>query len=248
MRRCTAAPTGRTTCCRRSGCGGRRCAPGAGGTSLPEPTRADLRAFVGWAQSSEEVRAGKTVDDTWLVLGAHRSDDGRLLQQRTWLRGTRSGEVVQPARLRRRDGDAAGRAPGRLGARRGARPLPGQPPAPRAGGRRARRAHRAGAGAGRRHGRRRPARAGRHLGRQPLGAAGAHRAGGGRACARTSPPTGRRGCRWSTPPARSPSPPTGRRGPRSPAPAAGRRWWSASLERRGLRVLGVRTDDGLVAV
>ncbi|WP_460445958.1 SWIM zinc finger family protein, partial [Angustibacter aerolatus] len=62
---------------------------------LPEPTRADLRAFVGWAQSSEEVRAGKTVDDTWLVLGAHRSDDGRLLQQRTWLRGTRSGEVVQ---------------------------------------------------------------------------------------------------------------------------------------------------------
>jgi hypothetical protein len=40
------------------------------------------------------VRDGETVTDAWLVLGAHRSDDGRLLQQRTWLRGETSGQVV----------------------------------------------------------------------------------------------------------------------------------------------------------
>lgn len=64
-------------------------------TDLDERTRADLRAYVGWAQATEDVRAGETTTDDWLVLGAHRSDDGRLQQQRTWLRGERSGEVVQ---------------------------------------------------------------------------------------------------------------------------------------------------------
>ncbi|QIG45016.1 SWIM zinc finger family protein [Nocardioides anomalus] len=62
---------------------------------LDERTRADLRAYVGWPQASEDVRAGETLTDAWLVLGAHRTDDGRLLQQRTWLRGEASGEVVQ---------------------------------------------------------------------------------------------------------------------------------------------------------
>lgn len=62
---------------------------------LDERTRADLRTYVGWAQASEDVRAGETVSDSWVVLGAHRSDDGRIQQQRTWLRGEGSGEVVQ---------------------------------------------------------------------------------------------------------------------------------------------------------
>lgn len=62
---------------------------------LDERTRADLRTYVGWAQATEDVRAGETVTDAWLVLGAHRSDDGRLQQQRTWLRGEASGHVVQ---------------------------------------------------------------------------------------------------------------------------------------------------------
>ena len=63
--------------------------------ALDERTRADLRTYVGWAQATEDVRAGETVSDAWLVLGAHRSDDGRLQQQRTWLRGEVSGQVVQ---------------------------------------------------------------------------------------------------------------------------------------------------------
>jgi hypothetical protein len=62
---------------------------------LDDRTRADLRTFVGWPQASEDVRAGETVADAWLVLGAHRTDDGRLQQQRTWLRGEQSGYVVQ---------------------------------------------------------------------------------------------------------------------------------------------------------
>jgi SWIM zinc finger len=62
---------------------------------LDERTRADLRTYVGWSQATEDVRAGETVHDAWLVLGAHRSDDGRLQQQRTWLRGEGSSHVVQ---------------------------------------------------------------------------------------------------------------------------------------------------------
>ncbi len=62
---------------------------------LDRRTRADLRTYVGWAQPSEEVRSGESVTDAWLVIGAHRSQDGRLEQQRTWLRGERTGRVVQ---------------------------------------------------------------------------------------------------------------------------------------------------------
>src|SRR5689334_13314279 len=62
---------------------------------LDEPSRADLRTYVGWAQATDDVRAGDTVTDAWLVLGAHRSDDGRLQQQRTWLHGEATGHVVQ---------------------------------------------------------------------------------------------------------------------------------------------------------
>lgn len=54
---------------------------------------ADLRVAVGWPQSSEEVRDGEARPGPWTVLGAHRSDDGRLQQQRTWLAGE-DGEVV----------------------------------------------------------------------------------------------------------------------------------------------------------
>ncbi|NUP73625.1 MAG: SWIM zinc finger family protein, partial [Sinomonas sp.] len=54
---------------------------------------ADLRAAIGWATPSAEVQAAESRPGPWLVLGAHRSDDDRLQQQRTWLRGP-DGEVV----------------------------------------------------------------------------------------------------------------------------------------------------------
>jgi hypothetical protein len=43
--------------------------------------------------ASAEVEAAESLPGPWLVLGAHRSDDGRLQQQRTWLRGP-EGEIV----------------------------------------------------------------------------------------------------------------------------------------------------------
>ena len=63
--------------------------------SLDEHQMGDLRAYLGWSTSTESVRRGDTVTDRWLVLGAHRTDDGRLQQQRTWLRGAATGETVQ---------------------------------------------------------------------------------------------------------------------------------------------------------
>ena len=45
--------------------------------------------------TAEQVRAGDRVADTWLVLGVHRSDTGRLAEQRTWMLGESSGELVQ---------------------------------------------------------------------------------------------------------------------------------------------------------
>ena len=54
---------------------------------------ADLRTAVGWARASAEVLASEALPGPWLVLGACRSDEGRLQQQRTWLRGP-DGTVV----------------------------------------------------------------------------------------------------------------------------------------------------------
>jgi hypothetical protein len=55
----------------------------------------DLRTVVGWSVSTESVRQRDSITDRWTVLGAHRTDDGRLQQQRTWLHGQASGEIVQ---------------------------------------------------------------------------------------------------------------------------------------------------------
>ncbi|WP_457962291.1 SWIM zinc finger domain-containing protein [Arthrobacter sp. D1-29] len=54
---------------------------------------ADLRAAVGWAVASADVQGTEELPGPWLVLGAYRTDDGRLQQQRTWLRGP-DGTVV----------------------------------------------------------------------------------------------------------------------------------------------------------
>ena len=67
----------------------------AGRERLDEHQLGDLRAYLGWSTSTESVRQADAVTDHWLVLGAHRTDDGRLQQQRTWLRGVATGETVQ---------------------------------------------------------------------------------------------------------------------------------------------------------
>lgn len=63
---------------------------------LDPRTAADLRVVLGWVTSVEEVRqAGTALEGRWQVLGAHRTEDGRVQQQRTWLRHEEGGEVVQ---------------------------------------------------------------------------------------------------------------------------------------------------------
>ncbi|MBB2893640.1 SWIM zinc finger family protein [Flexivirga oryzae] len=63
--------------------------------ALTPDTLADLRAALGWSYAAADLPDGDRVSGTWLVLGAHRSDDGRLRQQRTWLRETTTGELLQ---------------------------------------------------------------------------------------------------------------------------------------------------------
>ncbi len=62
--------------------------------TLPAPEQADLRAALGWPVPTAEVRAGEAITGTWLVAGAHRDLEGRLQQQRTWLRGEDGEHVV----------------------------------------------------------------------------------------------------------------------------------------------------------
>jgi hypothetical protein len=62
--------------------------------SLDPDELGDLRAYLGWSVPTDTVRAGDALHDRWTVLGAHRTDDGRLQQQRTWLRGEASGHTV----------------------------------------------------------------------------------------------------------------------------------------------------------
>jgi hypothetical protein len=61
--------------------------------TLPPDEFADVKTAVGWPTASADVKDTETFHGPWLVLGAHRSDDGRLQQQRTWLRAP-DGTVV----------------------------------------------------------------------------------------------------------------------------------------------------------
>lgn len=62
--------------------------------TLDADTMADLRVALGWAMATDDVRAADQVTDDWRVLGAFRNEHGRLAEQRTWLWGSRSGELV----------------------------------------------------------------------------------------------------------------------------------------------------------
>lgn len=61
--------------------------------SLTPEEFGDLRATIGWATPAADVHDTEALPGPWLVLGAHRSDDGKLQQQRTWLRAP-DGTVV----------------------------------------------------------------------------------------------------------------------------------------------------------
>jgi hypothetical protein len=59
---------------------------------LDEAAMGDLRAVLGWARRRDEI--GDRVSDRWWVVGLSQEEDERLLSQRTWLYGERTGETV----------------------------------------------------------------------------------------------------------------------------------------------------------
>lgn len=59
---------------------------------LDDGDLANLRIYLGWSYSQDDIRTSEPVVDRWIVEGTHRTDDGRLQSQRTWLRGESTGE------------------------------------------------------------------------------------------------------------------------------------------------------------
>lgn len=55
--------------------------------------RADLRVFLGWPATSEELSAAQRVAGVWHVVGARRDLTGRVAAQRTWLVERGSGRL-----------------------------------------------------------------------------------------------------------------------------------------------------------
>jgi hypothetical protein len=63
-----------------------------GRKDLDDAAMGDLRAFLGWSRRRDEI--GDRVTDRWWVVGLSQEEDDRLLSQRTWLHGERTGETV----------------------------------------------------------------------------------------------------------------------------------------------------------
>ena len=63
-------------------------------TELDPAAMGDLRTLLGWPRRTDEIRAGTRLADRWWVVGISQEEDERLLSQRTWLYGERTGETV----------------------------------------------------------------------------------------------------------------------------------------------------------
>jgi hypothetical protein len=62
--------------------------------SLPEETRADLRALIGWTQPQEELLRAGGVRDRWRVVGQRLAQEARLRTQSIWFWGCSSGRAA----------------------------------------------------------------------------------------------------------------------------------------------------------
>lgn len=61
---------------------------------LTDDEVADVRVALGWSRPSAEIRTRDPVCDTWVVLAVRRTEQARMAEQRTWLRGLRTGTTV----------------------------------------------------------------------------------------------------------------------------------------------------------
>lgn len=61
---------------------------------LTDDELADVRVALGWSRPSAEIRTRDPVCDSWLVLAVRRTEQARLSEQRTWLRGARTGATT----------------------------------------------------------------------------------------------------------------------------------------------------------
>jgi hypothetical protein len=57
---------------------------------LPAVIQADIRTFIGWVHSQEELLAQPGLRDQWLVLGQRVVEENNLRVQRTWLVGAQT--------------------------------------------------------------------------------------------------------------------------------------------------------------
>ena len=55
---------------------------------------ANLRTYLGWAYSQDDIRKTDPYTDNWVVEGTHRTEEGRIQSQRTWMRGQATGQRV----------------------------------------------------------------------------------------------------------------------------------------------------------
>ena len=61
---------------------------------LTDDEVADVRVALGWAWPTADIRTRDPVCDSWLVLAVRRTEQARMAEQRTWLRGLRTGTTA----------------------------------------------------------------------------------------------------------------------------------------------------------
>jgi hypothetical protein len=64
--------------------------------TLPSGLQQDIRGLIGWTQSKDAVLQQGAIRDNWIVLGQYVETDDvvRLLTQRIWLQGAKTGKIA----------------------------------------------------------------------------------------------------------------------------------------------------------
>ena len=63
-------------------------------TSLSDDLRQDLRTWIGFTQSQDEIKEKQGITDTWLVLGKQSSEVDAITTEKFWLYGTQTNSYA----------------------------------------------------------------------------------------------------------------------------------------------------------